>query len=98
MATGHQHGAGWTVVLPCQPVSIAKGRREDGYTAACEIRCDCGDHSDLDYREVSPELQRIRGPDPIADGISAYEEHLGLYHEPARATSMARGRMLADRR
>jgi len=77
MATGHQHGAGWTVVLPRQPASIAKGRQEGGYTAACEIRCDCGDHPDLDYREVSLKLQRIRGPYPIADGVAAYEKGLG---------------------
>jgi len=97
MATGHQHGAGWTVVLPCQPVSIAKGRREDGYTAVCEIRCDCGDHSDLDYREVSPELQRIRGPDPIADGVAAYEKRLGP-GAAARGGTPTRMTDLADRR
>ncbi len=55
MATGDRHGAGWTVVLPRQPARIAKGRPEGGYTAPYEIvRCDCGDHPDLDYREVSP--------------------------------------------
>ena len=61
MATGDQHRSGWTVVLPRQPPRLAKGRPEGGYTAAYEIvRCDCGDHPDLDYREVSPELQWIR--------------------------------------
>jgi hypothetical protein len=55
MATGDQHGPGWTVMLPRQPARIDKGRAEGGYTAPYEIvRCDCGDHPDLDYREVSP--------------------------------------------
>jgi hypothetical protein len=30
---------------------------------------------DGDYREVSPELQRIRGPYPIASGMEAYVKH-----------------------
>jgi hypothetical protein len=33
----------------------------------------------LDYREVSPELQRVRGPYPIADGITAYVQHAGQH-------------------
>lgn len=54
MATGDQHGASRTVVLPRQSARIAKGQPEGGYTAPYEIvRCDCGDHPDLDYREVS---------------------------------------------
>jgi hypothetical protein len=77
MATGDQHGAGWTVVLPLQPVSIARGRREGGYTAAGEIRCDCGDHPDLDYREIFPRLQRIRGPYLIAGRCCHVRERLG---------------------
>ena len=75
MATGDQHGAGWTVVLPRQSPRIAKGRPEGGYTAAYEIvRCDRGDHPDLDYREVFPELQSIRAL-PIAVGVAAYAKH-----------------------
>ena len=97
MATGDQHGAGWTVVLPRQPVSIAKGRREGGCTAACEIRCDCGDHPDLDYREVCPQLQRIRGPYPIADGVAAYEKRLGPGPAARRGASVGMT-VLADRR
>ena len=86
MATGDRHGAGWTVVLPRQPARIAKGRPEGGYTAPYEIvRCDCGDHPDLDYREVSPELQRIRGPCPIAAGVAVYAKHLGLDPQPGAA-------------
>ena len=97
MATGAQYGAGWTVVLPLRPVSIAKGRREGGYTAAGEIRCDCGDHPDLDYREIFPRLQRIRGPYLIADSVATYEKRL----EPgpaARGGTPAGMTDVADRR
>ena len=82
MATGDQYRAGWTVVLPLEPVSIATGRREGGYTPPCEIRCDCGDHPDLDYREISAGLRRIRGPYAFAAGIAAYGEHVRLRHSP----------------
>ena len=44
------------------------------------ICCDCGDHPDPDYRDVSPELQRIRGPYLIAAGMAAYQEHMKLHH------------------
>ena len=75
-----------------------EGRPEGGYTDLFDtVCCDCGDHPYLDYSEVSLEFRRVRKPYPIADGISAHLEHLGPHHQPARATSMARGRMLADR-
>jgi len=84
MATGDQPGDGWTVVLGRQPARMVEGRPEGGYTGAFKvIRCDCGDHPDLDYSEVSPELRRVRGPYPIADGISGYVEHAGLHRRPA---------------
>jgi hypothetical protein len=38
----------------------------------------CGDHPYLDYREVSPRLQQIRGPYTMEAGLAAYEAHLGL--------------------
>ena len=85
MATRDQPADGWTVVLRCQPARMVEGRPEAGYTDAFEIICcDCGDHSGQDYSEVASELQRIRGPYPIADGVAAYEKHLGLYRQPAR--------------
>jgi hypothetical protein len=87
MASCNQRGDGWTAVLRRQPARIVEGQPEGGYTEAFEIICrDCGDHPDLDYREVSPELQRIRGPYPIAGGVAAYEKHLGLHLPPASAT------------
>ena len=99
MATPEQPGDGWTAVLRRQPARMVEGRPEGGYTDLFEIICcDCGDHPDLDYCEVSPELQRFRGPYPIADGIAAYVEHLRLHDQPAGAASTGRARMLADRR
>ena len=66
MWTLDQPGLGWTVVLRRQPARIVEGRVQGGYTNAWELVC--GDHPDLDYREVSPELQRIRGPYPVCCG------------------------------
>ena len=78
MTANGQSGLGWTEVLRRMPVRIVAGQPEGGYTDAFEIVCcDCGDDPDLDYRDVSPKLQRIRGPyQPIADGVAAYEEHV----------------------
>ena len=73
MATRDQPGNGWTVVLRRRPTRMVEGRPEGGYTDLFEIVCcDRGDHPGLDYSEVSPVLQRVRGPYPIADGITAY--------------------------
>jgi len=77
-----QPGRGWTAVLRRQPVRIVEGRAEGGYTDVYElVCCDCGDHPYLDYREVSPGLQQIRGPYPIAAGVAAYERHISRYHQ-----------------
>jgi len=98
-ATGDQPGDGWTVVLRRQPARIVHGRLEGGYTDLFEIICrDCGDHPGLDYSAVSPVLQQVRGPYPIADGITTSVMHVRLHHQSARAASMARRPMLADRR
>jgi hypothetical protein len=80
MKTRAEPGQDWTVVLRRQPTRIVAGQAEGGYTDAFEIICcDCGDHPELDYGEVSPELQRVRGPYPIALGIAAYERHLAQH-------------------
>ena len=98
MVTHDRPGHGWTVVLRRQPARMVEGRPEGGYTDAFEIVCcDCGDHPDLDYSDVSPELRQVRGPYLIADGIAAYREHVGRYHPSAPADSMRRARMPADR-
>jgi hypothetical protein len=78
--TGNEPRRDWTAVLRRRPVRIAEGEPRDGYTDLYEIICcDCGDHPYLDYREVSPQLQAIRGPYPIAAGVAAYERHVQLH-------------------
>jgi hypothetical protein len=83
MTTRSKHRPDWTVVLRRRPVRIVEGRPEGGWTGEFEIICrDCGDDPDLDYREVSPELQRIRGPYPLRAGVTAYEEHVRQHPSP----------------
>jgi hypothetical protein len=70
-------GLGWTVVLRRQPSRTVEGQPEGGHSSMFEIVCCyCGDHPDLDYRDVSAKLQRIRGPYPVAAGVAAYAQHL----------------------
>jgi hypothetical protein len=91
-----QAGHGWTVVLRRQPVRLANGPTEGGYTDSYElICCDCGDHPDLDYGEVSPELQQIRGPYPFAAGIAAYESHVEQRHRRLATRASPRGAIAA---
>jgi hypothetical protein len=78
-------GLAWTVVLRRQPLRIVQGRAEGGYTNVFEIICcGCGDDPGQDHREVSPQLKRIRGPYPIAAGVTAYQKHVGRYHGQQR--------------
>ena len=75
MRTGDGSRLDWTAVLRRRPVRIVEGEPRGGYTDLYEIICrDCGDHPYLDYREVSPQLQAIRGPYPIAAGVAAYRK------------------------
>jgi hypothetical protein len=56
-----------------------QGRVEGGYSDAFElICCECGDHPYLDYSEISPRLQPIRGSYTMRAGIAGYEKHLAL--------------------
>jgi hypothetical protein len=74
-----QLGHGSTAVLRSQPAHLVNGRVEGGYTGVFEIICcDCGDNPYLDYSHVSARLQEIRGPYAIAEGLAAYETHLGI--------------------
>ena len=89
----YEPALGWTLVLRRQPLRIVDCRPEGGYNDAFEIVCcDCGDQPDLDYREVSPELQRIRGPYPIAAGVAAYGKHVRLHPPAAAGTRAERGK------
>ena len=81
---------GWTVVLRRQPVRIVAGQVEGGYTDAYElVCCECGDHPDTDYREVSSGLRQIRGPYPFVAGIAAYQSHVSRYHGGQATTTRA---------
>jgi len=77
-----QPGQYWTVALRRQPVRIVGGEPEGGYTDAYElICCDCGDNPDLDYLDVAPEMQQVRGPyHPLPAGVTAYVRHVRRYH------------------
>ncbi len=77
----YEPALGWTVVLRRQPVHLVDGQPEGGYTDDYElVCCECGDDPDLDYREVSPGLQRTRGPYRFSAGIEAYGQHVRLQH------------------
>ena len=66
-----------------RPARLIGGRAEDGWTDEFEVVCrDCGDNPGLDYREVSPGLQRIRGPYPLEAGVAAIEGHARQHPAP----------------
>jgi len=75
-----QPGHGCTASLRRQATRIVEGRVEGGYTVGVFefICCECGDHPYMDYSEISPRLQRIRGPYTMRAGLAAYEKHPGL--------------------
>ena len=66
-----QPGHGCTAVLRSQPVlEWVDGRVERARTAAFElICCECGDNPYLDYSQISPRLQQIRGPYTMARAL-----------------------------
>jgi hypothetical protein len=83
--TRGQPRLGWTTVLRRQPGRLVEGQTEGGYTSVFEIiRCGCGDDPGLDYCEVSPGPQRVRGPYPIKAGFAAYVRHVQLHQQPGR--------------
>jgi len=95
MTAVSQPGHDWTVVLRRRPARIVAGQPEGGYTSVFEIICCyCGDDPELDYREVSTELRRIRGAYAVAAGVAAYSRHLGQHRgrrgpvRPARDTGL----------
>lgn len=73
-----QPGHGRTASVRRQPVRIVDGRMEGDYTDAFELICpSCGDHPYLDYSEVPPQLQQLRGPYTLQAALTAYDKHLG---------------------
>jgi hypothetical protein len=74
-----QPGHGSAAFLRAQPARIADGHIHDGYNGVYKLICpNCGDDPDLDYSEVAPRFQRLRGPRTLADGLAAYHKHLGI--------------------
>jgi hypothetical protein len=87
MTTGGQAGPGWTLVLPRQPIRIVDGQAQGGYTDVFElICCDCGDDPDLDYGDVCPELQQIRGS-YRSRRASPFIKHV-VWHQGRQATHL----------
>jgi hypothetical protein len=73
---GHGFGA---ILRRCQLAPIAHRRAQASHVAEFELICfDCGDNPSLDYSQVSPRLQQIRGPRTMETAWTAYERHLGL--------------------
>ena len=73
-----QPGHGATASLRRQPARIVNGRIEGGHDDVFELICPSrGDHPYLDYSEIPPRLQRLRGPYTMHTGLAAYMEHLG---------------------
>ena len=73
---GHGFGA---ILRRCRLAQTAPGRAEGNYAAEFELICfACGDDPGMDYSQVSPRLQRIRGPRTMETAWTAYERHLGL--------------------
>jgi hypothetical protein len=52
-----------------------EGCRVDVYELVCPS---CGDDLHLDFSEIHPRLQWLRGPRPLEAALAAYHEHLGL--------------------
>ena len=85
-----QPGHGSTAFLRRQPVRIVDGRFEGGYTGLFELMCPgCGDHPYLDYSEISPRLQRLRGPRTLQRAVAAYDKHLGPLPGPVETATKA---------
>jgi hypothetical protein len=78
-----QPGHGRTAFVRRQPVRIVDGRFEGGYTGVFELICPaCGDHPYLDYSEVAPRIQWLRGPRTLEAALVAYHKHLGQLARP----------------
>jgi len=72
-----QPGHGRTAFVRRQPVRIVEGRVEGGYTGVFELICPgCGDNPHVDYSEIPPQLQWLRGPRTLEAALEAYDKHL----------------------
>ena len=94
-----QPGHGRTAFLRRQPARIADGRFEGGYTGLFELICPgCGDHPYLDYPEIPPRLQWLRGPRTLEAALAAYDKHLGPLPGPNGDSARSLGPHAGDRR
>jgi cell division septation protein DedD len=82
-----ESGHGGDATLRQRPVRITNGENDGGWTDQWEIICPaCGDDLDLDFRMVSPFLQRLRGPYPSeVAGQLALRDHRTAKARPAAA-------------
>lgn len=87
-----QPGHGRTAFLRRRPARIVAGRTGGGYTSSYELICpSCGDHPYLDFLEVPPRLQWLRGPWTLQAALAAYDEHLGLLSRPEENSTGSSG-------
>ena len=78
-----QPGHGSTAFVRRQPARIVDGRAEGGYTGRFEFICPgCGDNPYVDYSEIPPRLQWLRGPRTLQAALEAYDKHLGPFPGP----------------
>ena len=90
-----QPGHGRTAFVRRQPVRIVDGPApsQGGYTGVFELICPgCGDNPYVDYSEIPPWLQWLRGPRTRQAALEAYDQHLGPLPGPNghRAGSLGR--------
>jgi hypothetical protein len=72
-----QPGHGSTAFVRRQPVRIVDGRAEGGYTDVFEFICPgCGDNPHVDFSEIPPRLQWLRGPHTLQAALEVYDKHL----------------------
>jgi hypothetical protein len=72
-----QSGHGRTAFVRRQPVRIVDGRIEGGHRRFELICPGCVDNPGVDYSEIVPELQWLRGPFTLEAALAAYDKHLG---------------------
>ena len=66
----------WTVSLRRKPASPGNSNHGDPGSDTYEIICRiCGDDPALDHQQIPAELQKIRGPYTLSDGITAFTRH-----------------------
>ena len=75
-----QPGHGRTAFVRRQPARIVDSRAEGGFTSVFEFICPgCGDNPHVDYSEIPPRLQCLRGPRTLQTALEVYDEHLGSF-------------------